>query len=154
VESRFESLLPLFQERMATGGDFLAQAEPFYADAITHHLDDLIPKGLAKEQAKAMLEILAKDFKELLAKDGANWDAPSLEALIRGKLAERSQAPAIGATQEQLDEAARWSNKTVFTLLRVAATGRKEAPPLFDTLAQIGFMKVIERMGLAMMKLK
>jgi hypothetical protein len=36
----------------------------------------------------------------------------------------------------------------------VAATGRKETPPLFDTLAAIGHMKVIERLGLAQQKLR
>ncbi len=62
--------------------------------------------------------------------------------------------PAIGATPEQTEAAKQWSNKTIFSLLRVAASGRRESPPLFDTLAQIGQMKVLERLGTAVMKLK
>jgi glutamyl-tRNA synthetase len=154
VESRFDALFPLLAERMVTGGDFLAQAEPFYADAVTHHVEDLVPKGLDKPQAKELLEQLQLILKNFAAGEAAVWDAPSLEALIRGVIAERSQAPAIGATPEQVEAAKRWSNKTVFSLLRAAATGRRETPPLFDTLAQIGQMKVLERIGQAVMKLK
>lgn len=154
VESRFDTLFPLLAERMVTGGDFLAQAEPFYADAVTHHVEDLLPKGLDKPQTKELLEQLQLILKNFAAGEAAVWDAPSLEALIRGVIAERSQAPAIGATPEQVEAAKRWSNKTVFSLLRAAATGRRETPPLFDTLAQIGQMKVLERMGQAIMKLK
>ena len=154
VESRFDALFPLLAERMVTGGDFLAQAEPFYADAVTHHVEDLVPKGLDKPQTKELLEQLQLILKNFAAGEAAVWDAPSLEALIRGVIAERSQAPAIGATPEQIEVAKRWSNKTVFSLLRAAATGRRETPPLFDTLAQIGQMKVLERMGQAVMKLK
>lgn len=154
VESRFDALFPLFAERMIAGGDFLAQAEPFYADAVTHHVEDLVPKGLDKAQAKELLEKLQQDLKGHMASDAAVWDAPSLEALIRGVIAERSQPPAIGATPEQTEAAKRWSNKTIFSLLRGAATGRKDSPPLFDTLAQIGQTKVNERLGQAIMKLK
>ena len=154
VESRFDALFPLLAERMVTGGDFLAQAEPFYADAVTHHVEDLVPKGLDKPQTKELLEQLQLILKNFAAGEAAVWDAPSLEALIRGVIAERSQAPAIGATPEQVEAAKRWSNKTVFSLLRAAATGRRETPPLFDTLAQIGQMKVLERIGQAVMKLK
>ncbi len=154
VESRFAGLFPLLKERMVNGGDFLAQAEPFYAETVTHHVEDLIPKGLTKEQAKALLEQLQQSLKSFAAGEAAVWDAPSLEALIRTLIAERSQVPPIGATPEQTDAAKQWSNKIVFTLLRVAASGRRESPPLFDTLAQIGQMKVLERMGMAVMKLK
>ena len=154
VEARFAALFPLLSERMTCGGDFLAQAEPFYAETVTHHVEDLVPKGLDKAQAKALLEALQKDFKNFAASETAVWDAPSLEALIRGLITERSQPPAIGATPEQIEAAKQWSNKTIFTILRVAATGRKEAPPLFDTLAQIGQMRVNERLGAAVMKLK
>jgi glutamyl-tRNA synthetase len=154
VESRFAGLFPLLNERMTCGGDFLAQAEPFYATAVTHHVEDLVPKGLDKAQAKALIETLHKDLKNFAAGEQAVWDAPSLEALVRGIITDRSQAPAIGATPEQVAAAALWQNKTIFSLLRVAATGRRETPPLFDTLAQIGQMLVLERLGAAMMKLK
>ena len=154
VESRFAGLFPLLNERMTCGGDFLAQAEPFYATAVTHHVEDLVPKGLDKAQAKQLIETLHKDLKNFASGEQAVWDAASLEALIRGIITDRSQAPAIGATPEQIAAAALWQNKTIFSLLRVAATGRRETPPLFDTLAQIGQILVLERLGAAMMKLK
>lgn len=154
VDSRFAGLFPLLKERMTCGGDFLAQAEPFYAATVTHHVEDLVPKGLEKAQAKLLIETLHKDFKTFASGEQAVWDTLSLEALVRGLIAERSQVPAIGATPEQIAAANLWQNKIIFSLLRVAATGRRESPPLFDTLAQIGQLPVLERLGAAGMKLK
>ncbi len=154
VETRFEQLFPILRERMACGGDFLAQAEPYYADAVTHHVEDLLPKGLVKEDARALLEDTQRAFKQHIAADGTVWDAVSLEKLLRDLIAEKSQVPPIGATPEQEAAAKRWTTKNLFGLIRVAATGRRETPPLFDTLAAIGAMKTVERLGAAQMKLR
>ena len=153
VDARFDQLLPLLKERMAAGGDFLAQAEPFYAQAVTHHVGDLTPKGLTAPEAKVILEAIQQALKQHLAADKA-WDGPTLEITLRELITTKSQLPPLGATPEQEAEAKRWSTKNVFTLARVAATGRTDTPPLFDTLAAIGPMQVIERMGMALMKLR
>ena len=55
---------------------------------------------------------------------------------------------------DMVEECKLWQPKSVFMVLRVAVTGRKETPPLFDTLAVIGHMKVLERLGLAQQKLR
>ena len=153
VDARFDDLLPLFKERMANGGDFLAQAEPFYADTITHRAEDLLPKGVDKAQAKLLLEQLQLSFKQYAAGEHAVWDSQHLEEFLRKLMGERATPP-LDATPEQLATCALWVPKTVFMLLRVGATGRKETPPLFDTLAQIGQTKVVERLGLAIQKLR
>lgn len=153
VDAQVDGLLPLFQERMACGGDFLAQAEPFYAQAVTHHAEDLVPKGLDKAQAKGLLEQLQTVLKQYAAAEGSSWTAAALEAHLRTVITERAQVP-FGASPEVAAQHAVWQPKTVFMLLRVAATGRRESPPLFDTLAQIGHLRVIERLGLAQQKLR
>ena len=81
------------------------------------------------------------------------WDSQHLDEFLRKLMGERATPP-LEATPEQLATCALWVPKTVFMLLRVGATGRKETPPLFDTLAQIGQTKVIERLGLAIQKLR
>ncbi len=154
IDARVDTLLPLLQERMVFGGDFLAQAEPFYAETVTHHVDDLIPKGWDKDQSRVMLDDLQRALKQYIAGENAVWDAPSLEAFMRGLITDRSQAPATGATPEQEAAAKQWQPKTVFMLLRAGATGRRESPPLFDTLAAIGSARVLERLGSAQQKLR
>jgi glutamyl-tRNA synthetase len=153
IDARFDRLLPLFRERMATGGDFIWQAEAFYAETVSVHLEDLLLKNLDRAACRWLLEQLQAALKAFAGLEQTRWDAPSLETFIRGLVAERGQV-AEGATPEQQAQAALWQTKTVFMLLRVAATGRRESPPLFDTLAQLGSAKVLERLGLAQQRLR
>lgn len=137
VDARADKLLPLFRERMVFGGDFIWQAEPFYADSVSPHVDDLVPKGLEKPQVKEILEATQQALKNYAGGENAVWAAPELEAFIRKLVDDR-----------------KWQPKQVFMPLRVAITGKRESPPLFDTMAQLGSAKVIERLGLAQQKLK
>jgi glutamyl-tRNA synthetase len=153
VDQRFDAFLPLFKERMVFGGDFIWQAEPFYADSVSPHADDLVPKGLDKIQTKWLLEQLQQALKNYAAGENSVWDAPSLDAFVR-KLIEERAVLAPDATPDQQAQAKLWAPKALFMTLRVAITGKRESPPLFDTLALIGHAKVIERLGLAQQKLK
>jgi glutamyl-tRNA synthetase len=153
IDQRFKALLPMFQERMVFGGDFIWQAEPFYAESVTHHAEDLLPKGLDKTQTKLLLEQVQQGLKRYIAGDNAIWDATNIEAFIRKLTEDRATVP-VDAPSEQQATAKLWTAKNVFMLLRVAATGKKESPPLFDTLTNIGAAKVIERLGLAQQKLR
>ena len=152
IDERFDQLFPLLKERMANGGDFISAAEPFYAQKVEPHLDDLLPKGWSAAQGKSVLEAVQKACKDFLAGDGNAWDAPSLEKLARDLIAAKATLP-FEATPEQTAAAALWQPKGVFMLLRVAATGRSQSPPLFDTLACLGGLVVIERLGFAIQKL-
>jgi glutamyl-tRNA synthetase len=155
IDSRFEALLPLVKERMAFGGDFVWQSEPFYADTVSAHMEDLVPKGLDKVQAKHLLEETQQTLKRYVAGDNYVWDAPSLDALVRKLIEDRTAPGALpDATPEQQAEAKLWTTKSLFMVLRVAATGKRESPPLFDTLAQLGQAKVLERLGFAQQKLR
>ena len=151
VDARVDELLPLLRERMIFGGDYLLQSAPFYAESVEPHLDDLVPKGLDRPQTKLILEKLVRVLKDHAGANGA-WDAKALETLIGGAIDERAvEKP--DATPAQLAEAKLWNRKTVFMLLRVAASGRKESPPLFETLAAIGQVRVIERLAHAAQRL-
>jgi len=137
IDARFTALLPLFRERMSFGADFIWQAEPFYAESVTPHLDDLVPKGWDKEQSRAGLEATQAMLKAYAATETPLWDAATLEKLVRDLL-----------------EAKQWQGKQLFMSLRVALTGKRESPPLFDTMANLGAMRCLERLGLAQQKLK
>jgi glutamyl-tRNA synthetase len=146
VDLQAADLLPLLRERMTCGNDFMGAAEPFYAQAVAHHAEDLLPKGVERPQAKALLEQLQAELKRYAAAEGSSWTASALEVWARELIAARSQAGAA--------DAALWQQKTVFMLLRVGATGRANTPPLFETLERIGHLRVIERLGAAAGKLK
>jgi glutamyl-tRNA synthetase len=137
ITARMDSLLPLFRERMSFGGDFVWQAEPFYAESVSPHVDDLVPKGWDKEQSRAGLEAVQALVKTYAAGEGALWDAVNLERVVR-----------------ELAETRQWQPKQLFMSMRVALTGKKESPPLFDTMAQLGHTRCIERLGLAQQKLR
>jgi glutamyl-tRNA synthetase len=153
IDERYAALLPLFKERMAFGGDYLWQAEPFYAESVSPHADDLMPKGLERQDARYLLEQAQLALKNYAQLEQAVWDAPSLERVVRTLLEERAQTKE-GDAPEALRVAKLWQAKTLFMVLRVAATGKKESPPLFDTLALLGPTKVIERLGTAQQKLR
>jgi glutamyl-tRNA synthetase len=147
IDTRFSELFPLVKERLTRGGDFLTLAEPFYAATVNHHLDDLLPKGTDKEQIRGVLEVLAKALKEAQAAD--TWTVAATEAAVRAACAaEVAKAP------EDTAAATLWSPKIAFSALRVAVTGRRESPPLFDTIAAIGATRCLERIAAAVMKLK
>lgn len=152
VDSRFDQLYPLLQVRMNTGNDFIAQAGPFYSQSVDHHREDLISKGCDQAQTKLLLERLLQDLKQYAGAE-KSWDATSLEAFVRGLMTERSQI-AEGASPEQQIMAKLWQAKNIFMLLRVAITGRQESPPLFDTMAIIGHVQVLERITQAILTVR
>jgi glutamyl-tRNA synthetase len=155
IDLRVDKMMPLFRERMIFGGDFVWQAEPFFAETVSPHVDDLVPKGMDKLQTKTLLEEVQKVLKNYAATEAAVWDAPHLEALVRGIIDEKSKVAAVaGALAAAVESAKLWQPKQLFMAMRVAVTGKKESPPLFDTLAILGSLKVIERLGLAQQKLR
>jgi glutamyl-tRNA synthetase len=153
IDDRFNRLLPMLRERMVFGADFIAQAEPFYADKVDPHPELLVPKGLSKDQARSLLELLQKVSKDLMGNETIRWIAADLEAHWRAVIEERSKAHET-ATEAEKAAAALWTSKNVFMLMRVAITGRRESPPLFDTLEVVGALKTVERLGAAMQKLR
>jgi len=155
VDSWFAPLQPLFGERLIMGSDFFGQAEPFTAWSVSPHPDDLVPKGLDKAQARLLFTGLQELFQKHQKAEDATWDATALEALVRTQMTLATTLAEAAAASDQVKTAAvLWQPKPVFMALRVAVTGRKETPPLFDTLALIPPARIIERLGLAQQRLK
>ena len=120
-------ITPLIRERLVTLDDCLAFASFFFKEDVQPNPEDLIAKGLDAKQsaeiAKKVYEILYSlpDISHQIAE-------PPLRAYI--------ESSGLSANQ-------------VFGILRVAVTGQKVSPPLFESMEIIGREKVLQRLKLA-----
>ena len=120
-DARIDQLLALSQERIETLDEFIPYASFFFGGSVDYASVDKklrIKKRTPKECAKilaAWAEGIEKDA------EARQFTVESLEAFSR-----------------RFCEAQGWKPREVFTLLRIGATGRTAAPPLFDTLAVLG----------------
>ncbi|MEP0806278.1 MAG: glutamate--tRNA ligase [Chloroflexota bacterium] len=127
LEVQDETLLkvtPLIRERLVTLDDCLAFAAFFFKEAVEPNPDELIAKGL---DAKQSAEVARRVYQILEAQ-------PDLSH-------ERCEPPLRAYVEES-----GLSVNQVFGILRVAATGQKVSPPLFESLEIIGREKVLKRL--------
>lgn len=115
---------PLIRERLVTLDDCLAFASFFFQENVEPNPDDLVAKGL---DAKQSAEIARKTYEILSALPDVTHAVaePPMRAYVEGS--------GLNAGQ-------------VFGILRVAVTGQKVSPPLFESLEIIGREKVLERL--------
>jgi glutamyl-tRNA synthetase len=126
LEVHDETLLkitPLLRERLVTLDDCLAFASFFFKENVGPNPEELIAKGL---DAKQSAEVARKTY-EILASlpDLSHQTAePPMRAYV--------ESSGMNANQ-------------VFGILRVAVTGQKVSPPLFESMEIIGKAKCLER---------
>lgn len=126
LEVRDDILLkitPLIRERLVTLDDCLAFGSFFFKEDVQPTLEDLIVKGLDVKQSAE----LAKKIYSILSSlpDVSHQTAePALRSFV--------ESSGLSANQ-------------VFGLLRVAVTGQKVSPPLFESMEVIGLEKVLQR---------
>ncbi|MGI9102881.1 MAG: glutamate--tRNA ligase [Terriglobales bacterium] len=119
---------PLIRERIKLLNDAATAADFFFVEQLPpYDPNELIPQKGDKETALRAL----KKAREVLASTEFKHDA--LDAALRG------------AAQELKLKAGQ-----MFQPIRVAVCGRKNAPPLFETLEVLGKEKALERIGRAM----
>jgi glutamyl-tRNA synthetase len=127
---------PLIRERIRFLRDVATAADFFFATALPPYdcLELIPPKGDAALALKILTEV-----RQLLAHGPAEvpFDHPSLEAALR-------------AAAERLGLKA----GPMFQPIRVAVCGRKNAPPLFETMEVLGRDLCLQRIALAMAKLE
>ncbi len=117
-------IIPLIRERMVTLDDSLAFAGFFFRDRVDPNREDLIPKDLDADRAA---EIVQKSY-EILS------SLPDLSHTL-------SEPP----MRTYVDQSG-YSPNQVFGIIRVAITGQKVSPPLFESMEIIGKKKVLERL--------
>jgi len=115
---------PLIRERLVTLDDSLAFASFFFKDDVSPNPEDLIAKGLDAQQSAE----IAKKTYEILA---------SLPDLSH-QTAEPPMRAYVESSGMNINQ--------VFGILRVAVTGQKVSPPLFESMEIIGKEKCLERL--------
>ena len=127
MEVQSDALLkitPLIRERLVTLDDCLAFASFFFQEAVEPKPEELVAKGL---DAKQSAEIARKTYE------------------ILSGLSEVTHAVAEPPMRAYVEEGG-FSAGQVFGILRVAVTGQKVSPPLFESMEIIGREKVLERL--------
>ncbi|MBI5352574.1 MAG: glutamate--tRNA ligase [Chloroflexi bacterium] len=116
-------VVPLLRERLVTLDDCLSFGSFFFKDDVTPAPEDLIAKGLDAKQSAAVAQ---RVYQILLAQPDISHERcePPLRAYV--------EESGLNANQ-------------VFGNLRVATTGQKVSPPLFETMEIIGREKCLAR---------
>ena len=120
-------ITPLIRERLVTLDDCLAFASFFFKEDVQPNPEDLIAKGL---DAKQSAEIAKKVYEILVTLPDISHQTaePPLRAYV--------ESSGLSANQ-------------VFGVLRVAVTGQKVSPPLFESMEIIGTENVLQRLKMA-----
>ena len=116
-------IIPLIRERLVTLDDCLAFGGFFFKDYVTPMPEDLIAKGL---DAKQSAQIAQRAYQILAEQPSISHE--SCEPPLRTYVEESG----LNANQ-------------VFGILRVATTGQKVSPPLFESMEIIGREKCLQR---------
>lgn len=118
---------PLIRERLVTLDDCLAFASFFFKENVEPNPSDLIAKGL---DAKQSAEIALKCYEILSSLHDLSHQMvePPMRAYV--------ESSGLNANQ-------------VFGIIRVAVTGQKVSPPLFESMEIIGRDKVLQRLQYA-----
>lgn len=126
-------IVPLIKERIEKFEDFIPATNFFFSGDLTNYdVTTLVPKGKTNEFTA---EVLSDIMDRWEAMDG--WTVQGLHDVADGYLKEKSLKP-----------------KDVFMPVRIAITGTKESPPLFETVEVLGKEIVRRRMRLAIDFLK
>lgn len=133
-DEKLASLVPLVRARIQRLDEFVPMTDFFFSGDVDYGgvAKDLIPKN---RQAKDVIEALTAFTEELDA--ARDFSVAGLDALARA-FAEKTG----------------WSTKELFMLLRLATTGKKATPPLFETLANLGRELVRRRLRQCVVEIK
>ena len=123
---------PLIRERLVTLDDSIAFTKFFFEEDVHPSPEELIAKGLDAQQSAE----IAQQAYEILS-----------------SLPDVSHAIAEPSMREYVERSGFTANQ-VFGIMRVAVTGQKVSPPLFESMEIIGREKVLERLSHAVNLLK
>ncbi len=122
-DAQLLKIVPLIRERLVTLDDCLSFAGFFFQEQVSPEPQELIAKGL---DAKQSADVARKTYEILSALPDMNH---------------QTAEPPMRAYVEQSG----FSANQVFGILRIAVTGQKVSPPLFESMEIIGREKVLQR---------
>lgn len=118
-----EKVAPIVQQRLTTLDDVVDMAGFFFREQVYPRVEELIGKDLSPKESA---EVARKSYEVLESVEV--FDAENTESVMR-----------------QLVENLGLSAGQVFSILRVAITGQKISPPLFESMEIIGKQKTLQR---------
>jgi len=121
-KDKLTQILPLVRERLVTLSD-MDQLSDFFYRPIQIDQELLLKKAdsvLVREQLKQTIQAIKKM---------TDWETESIEHSIRS-----------------LQEAANWKKNQYFMMIRIAVTGKKATPPLFETMKVLGKKECLLRL--------
>lgn len=125
-------IAPAIQERVKLLPEFADYTDFFFTDGPLEYANADLMGRAYRDKPWAALESVEAALKTLRSVDQTDWSTPTLESALRRLASERGEKP--GA---------------LFTPIRVATTGKRIAPPLFETLETLGQPLAVERLNAA-----
>lgn len=119
-------IAPIIKERLVTLDDVVEWTRFFFSD-FQPNPAELVGKNMTTEQSKAVLEFSLKTMQEI---------NPFNLEFAENRMREYVEGSGFSASQ-------------VFGIMRVAVTGQKVSPPLFESMEILGRERVIERIQTA-----
>lgn len=115
-EDRLAQIVPLIQERIDKAEDFIPATSFFFSGDIEIEADAILPKKKGYKETAEALEAYVDAIEQQ-----ADFSPDALESMSR-----------------ELGEKIGWKPRDLFMPIRIATTGRKATPPLFDTMSVMG----------------
>ena len=134
-DDALDRLLPIataIQERVKLMPEFADYTDFFFTTGPLEYDNAELMGRAYKNKPWAALESVEASLNTLRSVDESEWTTPGLESILRDLATERGEKP--GA---------------LFTPIRVATTGKRIAPPLFETLETLGQELTVERLNAA-----
>lgn len=129
---RLVLIAPAIQERVKLMPEFADYTDFFYRDGPLDYPNAELMGRAYRNKPWAALEAVEATLQALRQVKADDWTVASLELALRDLANQRGEKP--GA---------------LFTPIRVATTGKRVAPPLFETLVTLGQARTLERLNTA-----
>jgi len=107
---------PLIRERIKRLGDFVPSTTFFFGGIEPLTAEQLLPKKKTKVEAYRALKTVTEAIDAV-----ATWDEATIEEVLRAQV-----------------EVTEFKVRDLFMMVRLAITGQKATPPLFETMAVVG----------------
>ena len=129
---RLLSIAPAIQDRVKLLPEFADYTDFFFTEGPLDYANADLMGRAYRNKPWAALESVEASLETLRGLEPSDWSTSTLESTLRELAAQRGEKP--GA---------------LFTPIRVATTGKRIAPPLFETLETLGRDLAIERLNAA-----
>ena len=129
---RLLPIAPVIQERVKLLPEFADYSDFFFTEGPLDYANADLMGRAYRNKPWAALESVEASLGTLRGVEPSNWSTATLESTLRELAAQRGEKP--GA---------------LFTPIRVATTGKRIAPPLFETLETLGRDLAVERLNAA-----